>query len=48
MSGRVEEGSSELEEGERGTAEGSEGRAVGVREDVEEELGREARRGGQM
>jgi hypothetical protein len=43
MNGRVEKGSSELEKGGRGTARGSEGRAVGVGEDLEEELGREAK-----
>jgi hypothetical protein len=43
MSSFVEEGSGELQEGEGGRAESGEGRAVGMGEDLEEELGREAR-----
>jgi hypothetical protein len=43
VSGSVDEWSDELEEDEVDEGEGREGRTVGVGEDVEEELGREAR-----
>jgi hypothetical protein len=43
LDGVVEEGGCELEKGEGGGGEGGERREVGVREDLEEELGWEAR-----
>jgi hypothetical protein len=43
MSGSVDEWSDEFEEGEIDEGESREGWSVGVGEDVEEELGREAR-----